>query len=184
MATIYTTADGKAYTTENGTVLIIGDPSVLAGLITDRTQADVDRWRTLRDKGWERMTEAERSEWLGRMKGRYDHTDWNRVEEAVRVVSERVREWGYTHPSLTTKTNWTQEDVPSHEDWERYFGNVAILRNAIPVFDETPVAPVVAQKLNYVRANNLEQILVDIDSVTEKIRDSWCYAGDIYFGEV
>lgn len=183
MSTIYTTADGKAYITENGTVLIIGNP-LLAGLITDRTQEDVNRWSILRDKGWERMTEDERSEWLGQMKGRYNHTDWNRVEEAVGVLSERVREWGYTHPHLTVKTDWNREDVPTREDWERYFGNVAVLRSAVRVTDKTPGAPTVHHRFNYARANDLEQILVDIDSVTEKIQESWCYAGDIYLGEV
>lgn len=183
MSIIYTTADGKAYTAADGSVLVL-DGSTKLSLITDRTKADVDRWRVLHNKGWEGMTEDERSEWLGQMKGRYDHTDWNRVEDAVRTLSERVREWGYTHPSLTTKINWTRDDVPSRTEWERYFGNVAILRNAIRVFDNTPPAPTVNQKLNYERANDLEQILTDIDDVTVKIKDSWLYAGDIYLGEV
>ncbi len=40
-------------------------------LITDRTGQDVSRWRELHDKGWLGMTEAEQSEWMGEMKGRY-----------------------------------------------------------------------------------------------------------------
>ena len=71
-------------------------------LITDRTKADVERWKTLRDKGWNGMTEAERNEWLGVIvpkpsasKGMYTHRDMNRVESAVKQISERMRELGY-----------------------------------------------------------------------------------------
>lgn len=183
MSIIYTTADGRVYETGDGAVLVIGT-SLLTGMITDRTWEDVNRWRLLRNKGLAGMTVDERSEWMNPMKGRYDYTDLNRVEVAVRVISNRVRELGYVHPSLTTKTNWTRDDVPTREDWERYFSNVETLRSVIPVFDTTPDTPVVGQKLNYARANDIEQILVDIDDVAMKIQDSWQYAGDFYLGEV
>lgn len=37
----------------------------MLGLITDRTQANVERRNLLSSKGWAKMTEAERAEWLG-----------------------------------------------------------------------------------------------------------------------
>lgn len=153
-------------------------------LITDRTQSDVDRWKTLRDKGWLRMSAAEQAEWLAEMKGRYDYRDLNRVEQAVAVVSDLIRELGYVHPRLTVKTDWTREDIPTREDWERYFGNVATLRKAITILHSTPGVPSMNDRLNYEQANALEQILVDIDDVATRIPKSWLYAGDIYLGEV
>lgn len=153
-------------------------------LITDRTQADVDRWKLLHDRGLTRMSAAEQAEWLGEMKGRYDHRDLNRVEQAVSIVSDMIRELGYVHPRLTVKTNWTREDISTRGDWERYFGNVATLREAITVLPSTPGTPSVNDRLNFERANELEQILVDIDDVAARIQKSWYYAGDIYLGEV
>ena len=153
-------------------------------LITDRTSADVERWRTLHDKGWSAMNEAERAEWLAEMKGRYTYTDLNRVESAVAVVSERIRELGYEHPRLTVKTNWTRSDCPTKDDMDRYFGNVAALRGAVAVLPGTPATPTTKGKLDYQMANDLEKILVNVDEVATKIQRAWCYAGDIYFGEV
>ena len=153
-------------------------------LITDRTQSDVDHWKALRDKGWNRMSTAEQAAWLAEMKGRYDHRDFNRVEQAVSVVSDRLRELGYVHPPLTVKTDWTRAEIPTRGDWERYFGNVATLRKAITVLHSTPGMPSMNDRLNFERANALEQILVDIDDVATKISESWHYAGDISLGEV
>ena len=153
-------------------------------LITDRTSADVERWKTLRDKGWNRMSAAEQAEWLGEMKGRYDHRDLNRVEQAVSLVSDMIREMGYVHPRLTVKTDWTREDIPNREDWTRYFSNVATLREAITVLHTTPGVPSMNDRLNHDRANALEQILVDIEDVVTRIQKSWYYTGEIYLGEV
>ena len=153
-------------------------------LITDRTSADVERWRTLHDKGWAAMTADERTEWLGEMKGRYTHTDMNRVESAVAVVSERLRELGYLHPHLSVKTDWSGSGLPTRVDIDRYFGNVAALRSSIAVLPGTPAAPTTKNKLNHQTANDLEKILVNIDDVATKIQRSWCYAGDISLGEV
>ena len=74
-------------------------------LITDRTQADVDRWKALRDKGLQGMSATELNEWLGEMKGRYAHTDMNRVENAVAAVAKQLRSLGYDVPSLFLKTD-------------------------------------------------------------------------------
>ena len=38
--------------------------SILESLITNRTAADVARWRALRDKGFDAMSADEKAEWL------------------------------------------------------------------------------------------------------------------------
>ena len=153
-------------------------------LITNRTQLDVDRWRVLHDRGWVNMSESERREWLGEMKGRYGHTDMNRVEEAVATLSRRLTELEYNHSELTVKTDWKREDMPTVEDFKRYFGNVDVLRRASTIYPSTPTTPTVAQNLNYSRANDLEQILLDIDEIITILPNTWYYAGEIFTGEV
>ena len=55
----------------------------LSHLITDRTTQDVERVKALQAKAWQDMTEEEKVEWLSPLKGSYNYTDLNRVEEAV-----------------------------------------------------------------------------------------------------
>ena len=153
-------------------------------MITDRTKQDVTRWRELHDKGWAAMTAAERQEWSGEMKGRYTATDMNRVESAVESLSARCVEMGYLSAPLTVKTNWDMWSVPTREDMIRYLGNVETLRNVVTLYATTPNAPTIHQKFNYERANDIEQILLDVDEMLTSIPQSWFYAGEIHSGEV
>ena len=81
-------------------------------LITDRTAADVVRWKTLHDKGWEAMSAEEQSEWLGGMKGSYNYTDMNRVESAVKELEARsnIKSVLIICPKpLITEEKWSSE---------------------------------------------------------------------------
>lgn len=153
-------------------------------LITDRTASDVERWRELHDKGFAAMNSAERAEWLGYMKGRYTSEDMNRVESAVESIQRAFAEFGYPYPSLTIKTSWERSECPTVEDIERYFSNVAKMREAIPVSKDTPKAPTVNTKLDYRKANDLEKILVAVAGSITNMPKAWYYAGDIISGEV
>lgn len=159
--------------------------------IVDRTQQDVDRWHTLRNKGWSAMTEDERREWLGEThntpnaaKGMYTHNDMNRVELLVKTLSKKLRDLGYTLPELSTKTTWSMGDEVSEADMVRYLKNVDILRNSIATPHGTPVTPSITSKWNYVSANDIEKILMNIDDVTTKLTKTWYYTGELYAGEV
>lgn len=155
----------------------------LLNLITDRTESDVAHWRTLHSKGWAGLTEAERSEWSNSLKGSYNYTDMNRVESAVLYVASRLSEVGYP-VTVNTKSTWTVTDKPTKADMDRYFGNVAKLRSMIAVYATTPLPPTTAKKFDYVSANALEKILLDIDGLLNKLSQSWHYSNEIYAGEV
>lgn len=93
--------------------------SVIDTLITDRTQAHVDRLKQLMKIGWQNMTDDEKAEYIsggadqlldannqplfdsqnepiysadlgGVQKGAYNYTDLNRVEEAVDYVADEL----------------------------------------------------------------------------------------------
>ena len=70
--------------------------SIIDTLITDRTQADVNRALTLSAKGWAAMTAAEREEFEAGMKGAYNATDLNRVNAAMEYLEARFKAMGYT----------------------------------------------------------------------------------------
>lgn len=155
----------------------------LEHLITDRTAHDVDRVKILSEKAWQDMSAEERSEWLSPMKGAYNYTDFNRVEEAVAYVAGRLKEFGYISV-LPVARSWFAEDIPTEGDLFRYFSNVATLRGAIAVWASTPVAPANVDRFGANEANALEQILVDVDLVLTRISQAWFYSGDLYSAEV
>lgn len=152
-------------------------------LITDRTEQDVERWRHLHSKGWSAMTEEEKAQWQTALKGAYNYVDMNRVESAVEFIKNRLAEAGY-YVSPEVKTIWTVSDYPTKADMDRYLGNIALLRSVLPIYPTTPKAPTTNKKLDYLVANDIEQILFDVDRLLTGINQSWYYAGDVFAGEV
>ena len=67
---------------------------------------------------------------------------------------------------------------------ETYRQNIATLRRQIAVMRSTPETPDTIRQLNYIRANNIEQILVDLDRLLTNIEKSWYFSGELYAGEV
>lgn len=182
MPVYYTTADGLRFSAGDNTLLILGY-MLARNLITDRTQADVDRWRELRDK-IPNLTADERTEWFGTMKGRYSFEDMNRVEGAVEYLYSEFLARGYSIEVLETKIDWDVWSVPTKTDMARYLGNISKLRAVLPLHDSTPEVPSVNDKLDWRKANDIEQILMDIEDMMLKTDHSWIYAGEIYSGEV
>lgn len=152
-------------------------------LIMDRTERDVERWRLLHSKGYDALTEDEKAEWDAGMKGAYNHTDMNRVESAVVFIANRLLEAGiYVVPIVHPE--WHVGDHPTKEDMNRYFDNIALLRQALPLYTTTPAAPTTSKRLDYLTANDIEKILSDLDRQITTIQQSWYYAGDVYSGEL
>jgi len=152
-------------------------------LITDRTAQDVERWRYLHTKGWEAMSEAERDEWRSSLKGAYNYTDMNRVESAVQFIADRFSDLGY-YVAPEVKMVWSVSDHPTKADMDRYFANIALLRSILTALPTTPKAPTTEKKLDYQVANDIEQILTDVDRLISSVKQGWYYAGDVFTGEI
>lgn len=131
-------------------------------LITDRTRADVENET---DKGF------------------YNASDLNRVGAAVEYIAGRFAALGYDCP-VTVKKDWLTSDAPTASQLETYRQNIVTLRGRIAVMQSTPEAPASMAGLNYVNANNIEQILLDLDVLITNITKSWCFSGELYAGEV
>jgi hypothetical protein len=116
-------------------------------------------------------------------KGFYNATDLNRVGEAVRYLAERFTDCGYA-VTVNPKTDWTEDNVPTRKQLETYRRNIAELRRQIAVMQSTPETPATIRQLDYIRANNIEQILVDLDRLLTNIEKTWYFSGELYAGEV
>lgn len=99
-------------------------------------------------------------------KGIYTHEDLNRVGEAVNIISGLFNDNGYAN-SVVGRTDWTADDTPDVSDMAMYLQNVADLRAIIGAKADTPDTPSTMAFLNYIKANHIEQILLDIDEIVE-----------------
>ena len=160
--------------------------NIINTLITDRNYFDVLRWRTLRDKGYANMTDAERAEWdTAQMKGAYNPPyDMNRVGVALNYLRDRLADARYLEPTaFTAKVDWTAADIPTVEDLTKYLKCVSTIREAWARFSTTPAAPKNPARLDYQEANNIEKILVDVDQLLTNMLEARCYCGELFGGE-
>ena len=130
-------------------------------LVTDRTAADVR---------------------LGRDKGYYNATDLNRVGKAVAYIAEWFTGYGYA-VAVSPKADWSESDTPTASQMETYRLNIAHLRAVIAIMASTPETPETMRALNYVKANNIERILQDLDALIANMEQAWFFSGDLYAGE-
>lgn len=136
--------------------------SIIDTLITDRTFDDV---RFLTEKGI------------------YRAEDLNRVEAAVKYVAARLKARGYQVQTEDGPT-WEKSDIPDFDQMERYLENLKAVRNAAPNLPGTPQVPPDMDMLTYREANDIEQILVDVDRIINNIEAAWMYSGEVYTGEI
>lgn len=152
-------------------------------LVTWRTAADVSRVCFLSQKiiaGT--ITAEEKAEWLSaEMIGAYNYTDINRVGEAVQFITERLAEIGISVITVG-KSDWTESDIPNGSNISYYLEDIQKIRNALVVTEATPQVPNSLSGLDYQKANDIEQILLDIDALITLIMRSWMYAGEVYAG--
>ena len=154
-------------------------------LITDRTQADVDYWRSLKQKGYAAMTDEEKATWNAGLKGAYNVSDLNRVGAALNYLRDRLYEAGYIRLDVfEAREDWRVEEIPTPAEMAEYLGYVSVIRESFSRFSTTPIVPVSPNVLDYNSANNIEQILVDVDELITRMMDAVYYSGDLFSGEV
>lgn len=112
----------------------------------------------------------------------YNASDLNRVGDAVRYLAKRFTDYGYA-VAVSPKADWSESDTPTASQMETYRGNIAILRAVIAVMAATPETPETMRALNYVKANNIERILQDLDTLITNMEQAWFFSGDLYAGE-
>lgn len=160
--------------------------SVIDTLIYDRTAADVERvyelallW-VLGDDGKPIFvgTAAQKAEWDAGLKGAYNDTDLNRVGTALEYLSARLAAAAYP-VTVTPKTDWVggeHPDIPSIQQIEAYLQQVSAIRAALPLLPSTPAVPETAG-LNWQGANDIEQILADVDRLLTNAAAAFRHCG-------
>lgn len=156
-------------------------------MVTNRSQADVNFVKTLIKKGFDGMTEYEKTDFLAGLPGAYNYTDFNRVESAIEYIAQEFAaspsrlkaladalgvDWqesafalSYdpnTFDGAVIKKNWTIGDVLSGSDRQRYIDNIL---KAVRSFDiDRRNVPTSLRGLDHIGANAIEKGLEDANN--------------------
>lgn len=150
--------------------------TIIVTLVTDRTQADVERVRELAAKGFAAMTSDEQAEWLAGMKGAYNASDLNRVGTALNYLAGRLASICGKSITWTAKTDWAVTDIPVASQAETYRRQIQDIRDALAYPAGTPDAPQLG-RLTYTDANNIERILKLCEDLIVNVAKSFRHTG-------
>lgn len=137
---------------------------ITSTLITDRVQADVDKVLELIDKANSGDTTTIILD-SQQLKGAYNYTDLNRVREALTQLSAAMTANSYPHNTLQTMTQYSENAIPYATQLSAYINNLKYIRTILPVMSTTPAAPNDFDNMTYSKANDIEKLLLDIDTM-------------------
>lgn len=176
-------------------------------LCTDRAQIDVDKLRAISGKigrdGLDSLSKEDIELWRrgdgsvvyttdqqtivftdGTLKlapvfirGAYNAADLNRVTAAMLYLEGRFRGIGYGVRLEALPEAWTGQDLPQGGNMERYLTNLRRLRGVLELFPTTPPVPRTMDKLTWQEANDIEQILLDVDWVLTAASNVYRHSG-------
>lgn len=154
----------------------MGTKPIIVTLITDRTQADVERVKALAAKGFAGMTTDEQAEWLAGMKGSYNASDLNRVGTALNYLADRLGTICGRSITWTAKTDWAVTDIATASQAAEYRQHIQDIRDALTYPAGTPDAPQL-NRLTYTGANDIERILALCEELIDNITKAFRYTG-------
>lgn len=143
-------------------------------LVTDRGEADVLRARSLMEKAVAgTATPQERLELSAAMKGCYGANDLNRVGEAVAALADALGGYGYG-VSVSSKTDWTEDDIPTGAQLAAYLAGVKATRDAIG--SQKPL-PASMDAFTVEGANQIEDALRSVHELIAGMEDAFPISG-------
>lgn len=114
----------------------------------------------------------------------YNASDLNRVKAACADLYQRFTDYGYLIAVYEPVVNhWTEGKTPTVGQLDRDLGNITALRDAITALSTTPKTPETMRFLDYLKANDIERILQDLNTLITNMEQAWFFSGDLYAGE-
>lgn len=145
-------------------------------MVFDRTAADVEEARKIRDDKIKTFSELTEKEKGILEKGFLGINALNRIEEGLRNAKERIAEIGYHNIGFESK-QWNGGEFFGADDFERIISNINLARNGFLVKKNTPKTPNALYR--YDLLNDIEKIINDffevIDDITENYRQCGAY---------
>lgn len=132
----------------------------MATWITDRTYKDVSRVSEISEKGrsgtW---SSDEQAEWAAGMKGALSYMDYNRIESGIQEIAAIL------NASVSVKTDWDVNGYLTVTDASRWLSNIKAIRSLCSGKNDTPETPASLNYLHYTIINQVEEILLDIETI-------------------
>ena len=79
---------------------------------------------------------------------------------------------------------WYHSDIPQERELTAYLQNVRWLRESMVLLPNTPKVPDDMKGFTFTEANDIEQVLVNIETIINLMLSSIIYSGEIFSGEV
>ena len=114
----------------------------------------------------------------------YNVSDLNRVEVACADLYQRFTDYGYLIAAYEPVVDhWTESKTPTAGQLDRDLGNITALRDAITALSTTPETPETMRFLDYLKANDIERIVLAVEDTLRRLEKTFWYSGEIYSGE-
>lgn len=152
--------------------------SIMDTLVTDRTAADKETLAAALARVNSGAGTAGDMELILNPdnKGAYNYTDFNRVGAALAYVAARLNAAG-AFLRLSPKTDWTEDDEPTASQMTYYLQMLHAVRAELAVLATTPAVLASTDHMTYNDANDIEQILLDVDELISKMAAAYRHCG-------
>ena len=101
-----------------------------------------------------------------------NYDDLNRVENNTQYVADKLNEFGYYCPAITTKTNWAMSDIVYAEDLNRIESNIKTCQEAYYVTSEFEELKTDWATLDPVTFDFNNRIEKDLDIIVDDLKST------------
>lgn len=141
-------------------------PFDFSTLITDRSQADIEALESILGTPMSDWTTEQLAAFnAAKDKGAYNYTDLNRVAQAVDYLASTFKGYGYAVPDYVQQSTWAENDAQRVSQMAQFLTNIQAVRSALAVLSTTPETPESMAALTWAEANNIEQILLNVEAL-------------------
>ena len=135
--------------------------------------------RTLSDVSYAKSNQSNAGYNKGALNLAYD---LNRIESNCSYLASQLNYFGYS-VSITTKTDWVETDFPFLAEINRVRNNIDTL---LDIFYRMPDSPEIryVNTLDWQDANSLEQNLLNMYSLLQRMVAVFLRCGDAYGGDI
>lgn len=158
---------------------------MIEGLIFDRSPYDLSYAVAILRKlsRGEALSDTEEADFSAGLRGCYNASDLNRVQVAMRTLSNELVYNGYYDAAVSVHGDWTETDVPVLFDWILYLRAAETIRSSFYVYPSTPPLPAANDGLNIEGANAIERNLHDISMLLDDLIAAYKKSGTFAAGE-
>ena len=115
-------------------------------------------------------------------KGALSHMMLNRIEKNSQYLASLLNSYNYK-VDIDVKTDWVREDYFRPSDLDRIKQNVTKLKQSYAALPMTPSLVTGKKTINFVDANNIEQIEKDIEQMITAMEQVFIYCGVANMGQ-